>query len=75
MPNRLPVPEELLHLIEKRDTDADSQADRRADTNRRHTDLGPIGTIESVSSLEDLALEERRTRTERRAADNRRKAT
>ncbi len=67
MPNRLPVPEELLHLIEKRESGA-----RRSEEERRETDLGPIGAIESLTDLTELPLEERRGRTDRRAGKDRR---
>ena len=67
MPNRLPVPEELLHLIEKREYD-----DRRSEEERRKTDCGPIGAIESLADLDELPLEERRTHVERRVGRERR---
>lgn len=67
MPNRLPVPEELLHLIEKRESD-----DRRTEEERRKTDLGPIGAIESLAELDELPLEERRTQADRRVGPDRR---
>jgi hypothetical protein len=67
MPNRLPVPEELLHLIEKRES-----GDRRSEEERRKADFGPIGAIESLTDLTELPLEERRGRTDRRAGKDRR---
>lgn len=67
MPNRLPVPEELLHLIEKREP-----GDRRSQEERRETDLGPIGAIESLADLEELPLEERRAHVDRRVGPERR---
>ena len=67
MPNRLPVPEELLHLIEKREF-----GDRRTEEERRKTDLGPIGAVESVEGCEGLSLEERRSGSDRRSGEDRR---
>ncbi len=75
MPNRLPVPEELLHLIEKRDVDSAEGGERRSDAERRETDLGPLGAVESIADLDDLPLENRRSEAERRAAGERRSET
>jgi len=75
MPNRLPVPEELLHLIEKRDVDSAERGERRCDVQRRETDLGPVGAVESIADLDDLPLEDRRSEAERRVAGQRRSET
>ncbi|NLS93721.1 MAG: hypothetical protein GXX96_16295 [Planctomycetaceae bacterium] len=73
MPNRLPVPEELLHLIEKRDVDSVDGGERRSGTERRQVDLGPLGAIESATDLDEIPVEERRSGDERRKAPDRRK--
>ncbi len=74
MANRLPVPEELLHLIEKRDVDKGETNDRRAGEERRGADLGPIGTLESGATLDELPTEDRRAQDDRRVAEERRGA-
>jgi hypothetical protein len=69
----LPVPTDLQHLIEKRDSATDRRAqERRARGKRRSVDLGPLGSIESAKSLEEVSTEERRTAAERRKAKTRR---
>ncbi len=73
MPNRLPVPDELLHLIEKRDVDSQSGGERRSGDERRQVDLGPIGTIQTASNLEEVPLEDRRMGRKRRVKRDRRK--
>lgn len=73
MPNRLPVPEELLHLIEKRDVDSTDGGERRSGTERRQVDLGPLGAVESATDLDELPVEDRRTSGQRRKAPDRRK--
>lgn len=72
MPNRLPVPPELLYLIEKRDTDQQESESRRSGEERRDCDLGPIGALESNPSLDELPTEERRSQDDRRVIDERR---
>jgi hypothetical protein len=75
MSKRLPVPPELEHLIEKRETDADRRSGvRRENADRRDDDVGPLGAIESAESLEDVPTEERRSGEERRGGKDRRKA-
>jgi hypothetical protein len=74
MANRLPVPEELQHLIEKRNVDDDETDDRRSGEERRGSDLGPIGTLESGATLDELPTEDRRVQDDRRVADERRGA-
>ena len=73
MPNHLPVPPELQHLIEKRETDDRREEERRSGQDRREGDPGPIRCIESVEDLEQLPLAERRSGAERREEDQRRK--
>lgn len=73
MPNRLPVPEELLHLIEKRDVDSDDGGERRDGAERRQVDFGPLGTIESATDLDEIPVEDRRSGDERRGTPDRRK--
>lgn len=72
MANRLPVPPELLHLIEKRNADQEEAKDRRSSEEQRHCDLGPVGALESVPSLDELPSEDRRSQTERRVSGERR---
>ena len=74
MSKHLPVPAELQHLIEKRDRDRDRrEREHRADADRRAADLGPLGAIESASSLDAVPTEERRNVPERRRSSERRK--
>jgi len=72
MANRLSVPPELLHLIEKRDIDNVEPKDRRSSEERRQSDLGPLGTLESIASLDELETEDRRLQDDRRVAGERR---
>lgn len=73
MAERLPVPPELEHLVEKRDQEEDRrQRQRRGDSDQRQDDLGPLGAIESTGRLEDIPLGERRTGEERRDKKGRR---
>jgi hypothetical protein len=73
MPTYLPVPPELQHLIEKRETDDRRTDENRSGDERREVDLGPLGAIESGEDLEQLPLVERRSGEERRATTERRK--
>lgn len=72
MPDRLPVPDELLHLIEKRDVDSPSGGERRSAEERRQVDLGPIGAIQTAFNLEEVSLEDRRVGRKRRVRRDRR---
>jgi hypothetical protein len=72
MSNRLPVPEELLHLIEKRDSNEKKSSDRRVVEERRSSDMGPLGAIESSPDLDELPIEDRRSKTGRRVTAERR---
>jgi hypothetical protein len=74
MSNRLPVPDELLHLIEKRDADPKESSDRRVVEDRRSSDMGPLGAIESSPDLDELPAEDRRSKTARRGTSERRKS-
>ena len=73
MANRLPVPAELLHLIEKRDTGPKESSDRRECEERRGSDMGPLGALESSADLDALPVEDRRSEDGRRVAPERRK--
>ena len=73
MGKRLPVPPELEHLIEKRETDNDRrQREQRGDDRRADDDLGPLGAIESTSDLRDVPTDERRETEQRRQTKDRR---
>ena len=73
MPNHLPVPSELQHLIEKRETDDRREKERRSDQDRRIADLGPSGAVESPEEP-DPPVADRRTGDERRGDGDRREA-
>ena len=69
MNNSLPIPDELQHLIEKREREQDRRQDdarRDDDRDRRTLDLGPIGAVESADSLDDIPAEDRRSTDDRR---------
>ena len=72
MANRLPVPPDLLHLIEKRTADQEESNDRRSGEEQRRCDLGPMGALESIPSLDELPTEDRRSQTDRRVTGERR---
>jgi hypothetical protein len=74
MPNDLPIPPELQHLIEKRERAERRKRSRRTKPERRDCDFGPLGAVESISDLEDLPLEDRRSRQDRRNSRRRRSA-
>jgi len=74
MKERLPVPPELEHLIEKREHEEDRrQQEQRGDQDQRQVELGPLGAIESAKDLDDVPTEERRGGEERRSGKDRRK--
>jgi len=74
MSKRLPVPPELEHLIEKRETESERRSsEHRGGQDRRSDDLGPLGAIESAKSLDQVPTEERRAHKERRQTKNRRR--
>ena len=52
MTNRLPVPPELMHLIEKRNHEERRKTDRRSGKDRREEEAGPV---EAIDSIEDPA--------------------
>jgi hypothetical protein len=68
MGERLPVPPELEHLIEKREREED-----RRQAERRQCDLGPLGAIESEADLNAVPTSERRSGQDRRQKDRRKK--
>lgn len=73
MSERLPVPPELEHLIEKREREAQRRQDeQRSGEDRREDDMGPLGAIESMDDLRDVPSDERRSGEERRQAEERR---
>jgi len=70
--NRLPLPADLQHLVEKR-VETDRRKKRRRDGSRRQVDLGPLGALESGSGLDQIVPEDRRASAERRKQADRRK--
>jgi hypothetical protein len=70
---KLPVPAELAHLIEKREKKERRSTPRRKQAERREISLGPAGVLTSGTAEEDVPLEDRRTVEERRAAKRRQK--
>jgi hypothetical protein len=62
----IPIPDDLLHLIEKRKRSADR---RRKD--RRVEDLGPLGAVLSAGSIDDVPDKDRRVRDRRSGQDRR----
>jgi hypothetical protein len=64
----IPIPDDLLHLIEKRK----AAADRRR-TQRREEDIGPLGAVLSAETMDDVPEKERRGH-ERRYGNDRRGA-
>ena len=74
MSKHIPVPPELEHLIEKRESEEDRrQREQRGGDDQRSVDLGPIGAIESAKNLDEVPSEERRADTDRRAGKDRRR--
>ena len=71
MPNQLPIPPELQHLIEKRERAERRKKLRRTVAERRTCDLGPLGALESISDVDALPLDDRRSRRERRKTPRR----
>ena len=75
MPNHLPIPPELQHLIEKRETDDRRKEERRSGPERRACDLGPIGTVESLEDApQPPATDRRSNQLQRQTRDRRNKA-
>ncbi len=73
MSERLPIPPDLEHLIEKREKpDPRGEEERRTDDDQRSADLGPLGALESAEHLDDIPTEDRRTGEERRDEPSRR---
>ncbi len=74
MNDSLPVPPELQHLIEKRQSRDRRKKARRKASDRRKVDLGPLGAIRPGMPLDALPLEERRVVQRRKKPDRRRRA-
>lgn len=73
MNERLPIPPELEHLIEKREQEEDRrQEQRRSGQDQRRADLGPLGAIESTDEIAEVPTEDRRSGEERRTDEERR---
>jgi len=70
---KLPVPPELEHLIEKRETSDRRGSSRRKQGERREINLGPAGMLTSGAAEEDVPLDDRRTDEERRTGPRRKK--
>ncbi len=67
MSERLPIPPDLEHLIEKRENPDPRKAEvRRTGDDQRTADLGPLGALESTDNFDDLPTEDRRAGNERR---------
>jgi hypothetical protein len=75
MSERLPIPADLEHLIEKREIEADRRRgeQREQEDRRGEDDLGPLGAIETTQDLRDLPTDERREEEPRRQASDRRR--
>ena len=72
MARLLKVPKELEQLLEKRELEDRRGKERRATGRRRSVDLGPLGSIESAKGLDEVATEERRSKSDRRISKVRR---
>ena len=70
--NRLTVPPELQHLIEKREASERRAERRRAAADHRKLDLGPAGAAKSAEALIATGADERRPEKNRRAKTERR---
>lgn len=62
----IPIPEELRHLIEKRERMKD-----RREEERRAEDIGPLGAFLSAESMDDVPDKDRRRKRDRRGKDRR----
>jgi hypothetical protein len=69
---RLSVPPELQHLIEKRELEDRREDQRRSDTDQRQCDLGPSSVADAVDERESPAIEDQRTGEDRRRQQERR---
>ena len=65
----IPIPEELRHLIEKRE-----RLDDRREDDRREDDIGPLGAVLSAETMDDVPDKDRRRSTDRRGGNDRRAA-
>jgi hypothetical protein len=63
----IPIPEELRHLIEKRERITD-----RREEERRDEDIGPLGAVLSAGSMDEVPDADRRRRKDRRGGKDRR---
>jgi hypothetical protein len=63
----LPIPEDLQHLIEKRNRKAD-----RRKKDRREENIGPLGAVLSAESMDDVPEKDRRRKKNRRYGKDRR---
>ena len=66
MSERLPVPPEFQHLIEKREEEEQRQKKRRDEADRRDAEVGPLGALENGGDLEDVPDADRRDEAGRR---------
>jgi len=73
MNDRLNVPPELQHLIEKRELEDRRQQERRDDADRRQVDMGPLGAEDVLDDPESLNEKERRSGKKRRDDERRRR--
>ena len=70
MSERLPIPPDLEHLIEKREKPDPRKEDvRRTGDDQRAADLGPLGALESVEGIDDVPTDNRRTGDDRREGE------
>lgn len=72
---RLSVPPELQHLIEKRQLQNRREQQQRGDIDRRECGLGPLSALASVEDPESLVIEDQRAGEDRRENRERRQAT
>lgn len=63
----IPIPEELRHLIEKRERMRD-----RREGDRRDEDIGPLGAVLSAETMDDVPDSDRRCPSDRRSDEDRR---
>ena len=66
----IPIPDELRHLIEKRERMND-----RREGDRRDEDIGPLGAVLSAETMDDVPDKDRRRPADRREGHDRRGKT
>lgn len=66
----IPIPDELRHLIEKRERMND-----RREGDRRDEDIGPLGAVLSAETMDDVPEKDRRHPADRRDGEDRRGKT